>query len=102
MLAQRLRAWIGIWSTPVAALTTLETASPLYARVCTSEAKDDDIKDMPPYEKVDWVQTMVVRKKGHDVLADPIFNKGTAFSHTGIALPVFKSSTYHFTILHTL
>ena len=81
MLTQRLQAC----SWPAAVV--LQTASQLCVRACTSEASDEDIKRMPPYEKVDWVQTMIVHKKGHDVLSDPIFNKGTAFSHTGIALP---------------
>lgn len=74
--------WKGFWAAVASHKTT--PASP-YVRVCTSEASepsDDEIKEMPPYDKIDWVQTMIVRKKGHDVLADPLFNKGTAFSHT--------------------
>lgn len=36
---------------------------------------------MPPYEKVEMSQTLIVRKKGHDVISDPLYNKGTAFPH---------------------
>jgi hypothetical protein len=57
----------------------------LCVRASSTEAKepsDDEINEMPPYDKIDWVQTMIARKKGVDVLADPIFNKGTAFSTT--------------------
>lgn len=86
-------AWNGFccsveaWRWTALALQKTSPANPLCKRVCSSEASeetsDDEIKDMlPPYEKVDWVQTMIVRKKGHDVLMDPIFNQGTAFSHT--------------------
>jgi hypothetical protein len=77
------RAWRSVWASLASQQTT--PASPHSVRVYTSEAKepsDDDIKDMPPYDKVDWVQTTIVHKKGYDVLADPIFNKGTAFSDT--------------------
>lgn len=56
-------------------------------RVCSSAAgdaaSDDEIKEMGPYEKVDWVQTTIIHgKRGHDILSDPIFNQGTAFNHS--------------------
>jgi hypothetical protein len=48
-------------------------------RVCTSKAFDE--KELPPYEKVDVSQVLIVRKKGPDVISDPWFNKGTGFPH---------------------
>jgi hypothetical protein len=40
-----------------------------------------DVDTLPTYEKIDVPQTLIVRKKGHDVIADALFNKGTAFPH---------------------
>lgn len=73
--------WQNVWADTVACqkLGTRLAGSSAFE---DQSASDLEIKDMAPYDKIDWVQTMIVRKKGHDVLADPIFNKGTAFSHT--------------------
>jgi hypothetical protein len=75
-------AWSGVGAA-FASLRPIPSLSRVL-RSCTSasEPSDAEIKDMAPYDKIDWVQTMIVHKKGHDVLADPIFNKGTAFSTT--------------------
>lgn len=37
--------------------------------------------DLPTYEKVDTSPVRIVRKRGVDVIKDPLFNKGTAFPH---------------------
>lgn len=44
-------------------------------------AVDADVHTLPTYEKVDVSPTLIVRKKGHDVISDPLYNKGTAFPH---------------------
>jgi hypothetical protein len=43
------------------------------------DSVDAEVHTLPTYEKVDVPTTLVVRKKGHDVIADPLFNKGTSF-----------------------
>ena len=43
---------------------------------------DAEVHTLPTYEKVDTPATVVVRKKGHDVISDPLFNKGTSFPLT--------------------
>jgi hypothetical protein len=48
---------------------------------CLCSPPAADVDTLPSYEKIDVPQTLIVRKKGHDVIADPLFNKGTAFPH---------------------
>jgi hypothetical protein len=48
---------------------------------CFSSPPEAEVDNLPTYEKIDVPQTLIVRKKGHDVIADALFNKGTAFPH---------------------
>ena len=43
---------------------------------------DAEVSTLPTYEKVEVPTTVVVRKKGHDVITDALYNKGTAFPLT--------------------
>jgi hypothetical protein len=40
---------------------------------------DAHLSEQPgTYEKVDIPQVLIVRKKGHDVISDPLYNKGAS------------------------
>jgi hypothetical protein len=47
-------------------------------RVHDVTLQPDPHMDQQPgtYEKVDMPQVLIVRKKGHDVISDPLYNKG--------------------------
>lgn len=62
--------------------TSLARHQVVHARwYCSGTAVDADVHTLPTYEKVDVSPTLIVRKKGHDVISDPLYNKGTAFPH---------------------
>lgn len=48
---------------------------------CTGPERERDEYALPTYEKLDVSPTLIVRKKGVDVIADALYNKGTAFPH---------------------
>ena len=69
---QRISAWL-VRAQRAEVRTGLESARELCVGV------DAEVHTLHTYEKVETPTTTVVRKKGHDVIADPLFNKGTAF-----------------------
>jgi hypothetical protein len=61
--------------------TSLACRQAVQVRCCSGTVVDAGVHTLPTYEKVDVSPTLIVRKKGHDVISDPLYNKGTAFPH---------------------
>lgn len=67
-------------------LSIVEAPTAIGVRACSSEDKPSAAKPtkhhqeiIEPYEQSDVSTIRIVRKRGSDVIKDPLFNKGTAF-----------------------